>query len=71
MMDVLPIFPTPVGVISVRSYAKPTALSTNPSRPKQALGGGGGGSLGTLDTHVSAPDNSTTGSLTCFDSERW
>ena len=45
-IDVLPIPPTPMRAIGVRSSARPMILSISSSRPKQALGGGGGSSPG-------------------------
>ena len=51
-MDVLPIPPGPMRASEVRFSAKPTILSIRSLRPKQALGGGGGGSPSMLDINV-------------------
>ena len=45
-MDVFPIPPAPMRAMGVRFSAKPTILSISSSRPKHALGGGGGNSPG-------------------------
>ena len=42
--DVFPIPPTPMRAIGARVSTRPTISSTSSCRPKQALGGGGGGS---------------------------
>jgi len=52
VVDVLPIPPAPIRAISVRRCAKRTIFSTNSPHPKNALGGGGGSSSGTLDVNV-------------------
>ena len=44
MMDVFPIPPGPTSAIGVRLSARPIIFSISSSRPKQALGGGGGDS---------------------------
>ena len=51
-MDVFPIPPAPIRAIGVRFSTSPTIVSINSSRPKQALGGGGGDSPGLLDESV-------------------
>ena len=43
-MDVLPIPPAPIRATEVRLSAKVTTSSISSSRPKQALGAGGGSS---------------------------
>ena len=43
-MDVFPIPPEPMRAIGVRFSARPVIFSISSSRPKQALGGGGGDS---------------------------
>ena len=43
-MDVFPIPPALMRAIGVRLLARPTIFSISSSCPKQALGGGGGGS---------------------------
>ena len=43
-MDVFPIPPAPMSAIGVRLSARPITFSISSSRPKQALGGGGGDS---------------------------
>ena len=45
-MDVLPIPPGPIRAIGVRLSVRWMILPINSSRPKQALGGGGGNSPG-------------------------
>ena len=45
-MDVFPIPPGPMRATGVRFSARPIIFSISSSRPKQALGGGGGDSLG-------------------------
>ena len=51
-MDVLPIPPAPIRAIGVRLSARPTILSIKSSRPKQAPGGGGGGSPRLLGSKI-------------------
>ena len=51
-MDVLPIPPVPMRASGVRFSARPTIFSINSSRPKMALGGGGGDSPSVLDTNM-------------------
>ena len=43
-MEVFPIPPAPMRAMGLRVSARPTIFSINPSRPKQALGRGGGNS---------------------------
>ena len=45
-IDVFPIPPSPMRAIGSRFSASPTAFSINRSRPKKALGAGGGDSPG-------------------------
>src|ERR1700753_1522987 len=50
--DVFPIPPAPIRAMGPRLSESRTMSSTSPSRPKQALGGGGGSSpVGTLYRH--------------------
>ena len=51
-MDVFPIPPGPMRAIGVRSSARPMISSIRSSRPKQALGRGGGDSPGGFDVGV-------------------
>jgi hypothetical protein len=52
-MEVFPIPPAPMRAMGVRFSARATILSISSSRPKHALGGGGGNSSrGILDTGV-------------------
>jgi hypothetical protein len=52
-MDVFPIPPAPMRAMGVRLLARLMILSISSSRPKQALGGGGGNSPGdALDAGV-------------------
>lgn len=51
-IDVFPIPPGPMRATGVRFSARSTILAINSSRPKQALGGGGGDSPGILDANV-------------------
>ena len=52
-MEVLPIPPVPIRANGVRFSARLTISSISSSRPKKALGGGGGDSPGVLDTNIS------------------
>jgi hypothetical protein len=51
-MEVFPIPPAPMRAMGVRFSVRPTIFSISSSRPKQALGGGGGDSPSTLDVDV-------------------
>ena len=51
-MDVFPIPPTPMRAMGVRFSARLTTFPINSSRPKQALGAGGGDSPGVLDANI-------------------
>ena len=42
VMEVLPILPGPMRAIRTIVFARPMIFSASPSRPNQALGGGGG-----------------------------
>jgi hypothetical protein len=52
-IDVFPIPPAPMRAMGVRFLARPTIFSISSSRPKQALGGGGGDSPSVLRANVS------------------
>jgi hypothetical protein len=52
-MDVFPIPPGPMRAMGVNFSARSTIFSISSSRPKQALGGGGGDSPNTLDVNIS------------------
>ena len=51
-MDVFPIPPAPMRAIGVKFSTRPTIFSISSSRPKQALGGGGGDSPSILGSKV-------------------
>ena len=51
-MDVFPIPPAPMRATGVRFSARLAIVSINSSRPKHALGGGGGDSPGLLDVNL-------------------
>jgi len=51
-MDVFPIPPTPTRAMGVRVSARQIIFSISPSRPKHALGAGGGDSPTVLDLSV-------------------
>jgi len=61
-MDVFPIPPGPMRAKGVRFCARPTIFLINSSRPKKALGGGGGDSPDTLDSNIR---HRYTGGLDC------
>ena len=50
--DVFPIPPAPMRAIGARLLTRLMILSTSPSRPKQALGGGGGDSPDMLCSNI-------------------
>ena len=52
-MDVFPIPPAPTRATGLKFSARSVIFSINPSRPKQALGGGGGDSPSVLGSSVS------------------
>jgi hypothetical protein len=52
-MDVFPIPPAPMRAMGVNSSARPTIFSISSSRPKQALGRGGGDSPSILGANIS------------------
>ena len=51
-MDVFPIPPAPMRAIGIRLSTRSTISPMSFSRPKKALGGGGGDSPGMLDTEI-------------------
>ena len=51
-MDVFPMPPGPMRASGVRFSARSMTFAIRSSRPKQALGGGGGDSPSALDTNV-------------------
>ena len=55
-MDVFPIPPGPMRAVGVRFSVRPSIFLISSSRPKQALGGGGGDSPSMLGGNVRVSD---------------
>ena len=56
-MDVFPIPPEPIRAIGFRVSARQMTFSISSSRPKHALGAGGGDSPSVLDSSVKEVDS--------------
>ena len=68
--DVFPIPPAPIRATGVTFSARLTILSISPSRPKQALGGGGNSPGGIPHKHKTV-NSEYSGFLTWFGSGEW
>jgi len=70
-IDVFPMPPAPMRAMGVRFSVRPTILSISSSRPKNALGGGGGNSPGTLHVNIRCWIHFQSRLLTWLGSGKW